>query len=252
MPRFSVGLTLVLLFFSSHAFAQDLRFQEFQLDQHVKTRVGIMERAHSRGEILFVPGFHDQMEQHVDLFRALHDKGFRVVTFDFPKLAVYPFTIRAAHVAAVEKAFVAGDEPMVIVGSSTGGLLTARMAQQRFEESLSRPPEMIVLIGPSVSVYLHREPSLFTIGNSVRVKWNLIPSDYPVLTVVHDNDPTLPASHVRTWVHNQRRGNGMFSAIGCRLESAPSVHRAVAQYIDDVLGFQPVPKLKLGLGCAAF
>lgn len=130
-------------------------------------------------DVFFLHGFGDRMDNHGPLFQAYVKKGYRVISFDYPKhgeskglLPLGFFTLKrlAAIAAQVEKT-VLGEQvhrPLIVVGWSTGGLLALRMFQSQKFEKFSRVPSALILQAPGVSV--RKTP--FTFG-----KWGIITQD---------------------------------------------------------------------------
>lgn len=152
-----------LLFFTTPSHSQELKTNFLKYDKETVLRLGIVNPAavESKGDVIFLHGFSDRLDNHGPLFRELADNGLRVIAFDYPShgetksrsLGWYSFDELLQMIAYVETATVENRQrPLFIIGWSTGGLLAVRMAQMGFTNGLSRRPQAMVLYAPGVSV----------------------------------------------------------------------------------------------------
>ncbi|HEY8271141.1 MAG TPA: alpha/beta hydrolase [Pseudobdellovibrionaceae bacterium] len=115
------------------------------------------------GDILYIHGFGDRLDNHQPLFRAWTKAGFRVIAFDLPShgensgtyndLNNFSFEELAALAVKVEgetKPDTA--RPLILSGWSTGGLVVVRMIQEKWMADLSRPVSGVILFAPGISV----------------------------------------------------------------------------------------------------
>lgn len=125
-------------------------------------RMGVFKaKGPARGDILYLPGLGDRLDNHGPLFSSWTEQGFRVVSFDYPShggtygpmnhLDFYNFN---ALMGLAEKVETATREetgrPLLLAGWSTGGLLATRLVQT---SRLERKPQGLILFSPGVSVY---------------------------------------------------------------------------------------------------
>lgn len=116
------------------------------------------------GDVLYLHGFADRLDNHGPLFEAWRKAGLRVVSFDLPghgenrgfqnRLGWYSFERLGALALEVERRTREDPRrPLILAGWSTGGLLAVRMVQEdRFAGG--RRPSGIVLFAPGVSLHL--------------------------------------------------------------------------------------------------
>ncbi|MBI3547418.1 MAG: alpha/beta hydrolase [Elusimicrobia bacterium] len=118
-----------------------------------------------RGDVIYIHGFADQLDNHPMLFEELTKAGFRVISFDLPghgenkgiqsDLGLYSFPSLASLVVEVEKRTREdAGRPLFIAGWSTGGLLAVRMAQMESFKGSGRAVSGLILYAPGVSVHL--------------------------------------------------------------------------------------------------
>jgi alpha-beta hydrolase superfamily lysophospholipase len=115
------------------------------------------------GDVLFLHGLGDRLDNHAPLFEAWNSAGLRVIALDLPShgetrgagnnLNLYSFTDLGRIVAAVERATREdARRPLVLAGWSTGALLALRVVQSPAFEPLGRPVAGLVLLAPGVAV----------------------------------------------------------------------------------------------------
>lgn len=115
------------------------------------------------GDILYVHGFADRLDNHQPLFRSWTGAGFRVIAFDLPShgensgsyndLNNFSFKDLADLLAKVEQNTKPKSlRPLILSGWSTGGLLIVRMLQKNWTSGLSRPVSGTILFAPGISV----------------------------------------------------------------------------------------------------
>lgn len=177
-----IGLTQFLLlsvlaFAAGSLAAKPLKTFELGVTQapaflySLKLRVGIQEPyGPIRGDVLYLPGFSDRLDNHAPLFEAWNKQGLRVISFDYPShgetrgtsLNFFTFKRMARLVQLVERQTREDENrPLVLAGWSTGGLLAVRMVQSPKLAKLERAPKGLILIAPGVSVRnVVGEPSL--------------------------------------------------------------------------------------------
>ncbi len=113
------------------------------------------------GDILYIHGFADRLDNHQPLFLSWTAAGFRVISFDLPShgensgdynnLNNFSFRDLAELAAKVEQETKA-NRPLILSGWSTGGLVVVRMLQEKWTENFSRPVNGAILFAPGVSV----------------------------------------------------------------------------------------------------
>jgi len=133
------------------------------LDGREELRIGVMEpQAPVIGDVLYLHGFADRLDNHRPLFDAWSQAGFRVISFDYPShgetcgASINGYTIDDLMklAAQVESATIQDrSRPLVLAGWSTGGLLAARILQVGSESPIfSRPVSKAILIAPGVAL----------------------------------------------------------------------------------------------------
>lgn len=133
-------------------------------NQELDLRIGV-QNPHGPvlGDVLYIHGFADRLDNHAPLFSEWNHAGFRVVSFDLPShgenrgtyndLNHFTFEKLAELAAQVEKAtLVDPKRPLILAGWSTGGLLVVRIAQKNWASKFSRPVAGAILFAPGVSV----------------------------------------------------------------------------------------------------
>jgi pimeloyl-ACP methyl ester carboxylesterase len=130
----------------------------------LNVRVGIQEPAGLiEGDVLYIHGFADRLDNHAPLFNAWNQMGLRVISFDLPShgedsgnyndLNHFSFQDLANLAAKVEQ-YTKPEEarPLIIAGWSTGGLIVVRMLQKNWTSGFSRKVSGAILFAPGVSV----------------------------------------------------------------------------------------------------
>jgi pimeloyl-ACP methyl ester carboxylesterase len=158
-------------------------------DQELDLRIGVQDpRSPILGDVLYIHGFSDRLDNHGPLFDEWSRAGFRVISFDLPShgenrgsyndLNNFTFEKLADLVAKVEKAtLVDPKRPLILAGWSTGGLLVVRMLQKSWTSMLTRPVSAAILFAPGVSV--RKLP--WTFGNRL--------GEVTQSTLTHDPNP---------------------------------------------------------------
>lgn len=205
------------------------------------------------GDVLFLHGFSDRMDNHRPLFDAWTSRGFRVVSFEYPShgetcgrnLVHYLYPSLARFAQQVEEATrEEASRPLLVAGWSMGGLLAARMMQD-LEGGFSRPVAGAMLLTPGVVVHaflgkvqnatLTRNPSpphtgpiaptrpaIFPIAANIlyhgdRAFRRPMPEGVPILTVVggDEEDVYAKSEGVRSWVIERRMGGANMMGLSC-------------------------------------
>lgn len=121
------------------------------------------------GNILFLHGFADRIDNHKPLFDQWTKRGFRVIAFDYPSHgetcgeSLEKFTIDglASLAAEVEERMMKdeykkyGSLPLYVSGWSTGGFLATRLVENQLagaDPRLVHPVKGSVLFAPGVAV----------------------------------------------------------------------------------------------------
>lgn len=175
MKKFGILLLLLnsLTSFASELYSEQkgmtsqiMPFSNERLDLKVRT-VQVQNVGQLKGTVLYLPGFADQIDYHMPLVRSLASKGLRVISFDYPS---HGYTKGSSlnnvwfsdlsHIAlAVVNHYRKGEEPLYIIGFSTGGLLAVRTIQEQSNQSSSFAKFFdhnlsgIALIAPGVAVH---------------------------------------------------------------------------------------------------
>jgi pimeloyl-ACP methyl ester carboxylesterase len=193
----------------------------------------------TKGDVLYLHGFSDRIDNHRPLFESLTKQGLRVIAFDYPShgetcgpsLDRYSFTDLAKLAGQVEREN-AMRGPLYLAGWSTGGLLAVRIAQG-LDADFSRPIAKMALFAPGVDVRfvtsvsestLTRNPNpphvaapsptsplkrpVFASAlklNSELAKVHTLPAGLPVLTFVggEDADVYADTKGVSKWARTQ-------------------------------------------------
>ncbi|RDH44411.1 alpha/beta hydrolase [Zooshikella ganghwensis] len=128
-------------------------------------RVGIFQPKNrsAHGDILFLHGHADRLDNHPTLFNTWTQAGFRVISFDWPShglsrtmpIDTFTFDELAAIAILVEKQTAAEKErPLILAGWSFGGLVATRISQQaNLHRIFSRPLTALLLITPGIAVH---------------------------------------------------------------------------------------------------
>lgn len=137
-----------------------------RLPGRLDLRVGITRPAGPvAGDILFIHGFADRLDNHGPLFQELSAAGFRVVSFDLPghgenrgglqnSLDLQSFAGLASIAVEVERRTREdASRPLLLAGWSTGGLLAVRIAQEDAFRDAGRKPRALILFTPGVAVH---------------------------------------------------------------------------------------------------
>jgi pimeloyl-ACP methyl ester carboxylesterase len=110
-------------------------------------------------DVLFYHGFGDCVYNHEALFGALTDAGFGVISFDFPGHgnsagSINDYTIGQIGQMGVQVLYLyAGNNPVNLIGWSTGGLVVARALQDSNVYGLGNTVEKAVMYAPAVAVW---------------------------------------------------------------------------------------------------
>lgn len=132
------------------------------LGEEVPIRIGEQRPVGTpKGDVLYLMGLADRIDNHAPLFSAWTSQGYRVVTFDYPgqgesggSLNHFDFSELANLATRVIDTEYREDDarPLIIAGWSTGGLLAIRMAQVESFPKPRRRPQHMVLFAPGISV----------------------------------------------------------------------------------------------------
>jgi alpha-beta hydrolase superfamily lysophospholipase len=216
--------------------------------------VGIYRPASNpSGDVLYLHGFGDRLDNHGPLFRAWTGAGLRVVSFDFPyhgestATGGYGIGDIGGWALAVERATrEEPGRPLILSGWSTGGLAAVRAAQARLFDG-ERPLRGLILIAPAVAPRMvvgeagrvtgrtltrnpappHRGPiqpdtpfalkSLaVSILASAGLSWRPLPPEVPALVIVAGReDRYVKSRKVLQWVSARRKEGARLSAVEC-------------------------------------
>ena len=147
----------------SRAFAAPLEFKTMSTAGILKNsvRIGIQNPDGAPvGDILFLPGFGDRLDNHGPLFEEWVKKGFRVISFDYPShggttgspLNFFSFRRLAKMVRAVEEFTRSeADRPLILSGWSIGGMIAARIASSDTLARPGRPIKGLILFAPAIA-----------------------------------------------------------------------------------------------------
>lgn len=124
-------------------------------------------RVDFKGCVLYLQGLSDSLRNHQPLYRALSEKGFRVITFDYLGQGDSEGSMNDTRLISRNKAFEIGEQAKWVwdlysraevfnyrdqnckgsqkrvMGWSTGGLATYKLAQEKWADS-------VVLIAPGI------------------------------------------------------------------------------------------------------
>jgi len=144
------------------------------------------------GDVLYIHGFADRLDNHAPLFDAWTRAGLRVIAFDLPShgedsgsnndLNYFNFEALVSLAAQVEEETKAPEtadvkRPLILAGWSTGGLIITRLLQKSWLAGFSRPISGVILFAPGVSV--RKFP--WTFGNKI--------GEVTLATLTHDPHP---------------------------------------------------------------
>ena len=116
------------------------------------------------GDVLYLHGLGDRLDNHARLFEEWNKAGFRVISFDLPShgenkgtsndLNKYTFGDLISLASQVERATLEDEKrPLILAGWSTGGLIAVRAVQSEHLSKLKRTPTALILFAPGVSVH---------------------------------------------------------------------------------------------------
>jgi alpha-beta hydrolase superfamily lysophospholipase len=118
------------------------------------------------GDVLYLHGLGDNLENHPRLFKKWNDKGYNVISFDYPDhgrtftastddLNLYTLK-RLSKIAerTLNKYREDSSKKLVIAGWSTGGILAIRAIQDYFSKDLVASVNSLILYAPGVAVKL--------------------------------------------------------------------------------------------------
>lgn len=133
--------------------------------QKLELRIGVQSpQGEPRGDVLYIHGFGDRLDNHEPLFSAWNQAGLRVISFDLPShgenrgdlnnLNKFDFQALFDLVTQVELATKSLDthRPLILAGWSMGGLLVVRALQEGWNAGLSRQVSGAILITPGIGV----------------------------------------------------------------------------------------------------
>ncbi|MBY0386498.1 alpha/beta fold hydrolase [bacterium] len=150
---------LLSLFLTNMSFAEE-QMLNIGWGCDVRAIVESPKQQEPKADVLFLIGFSDRADNHGPLFSQLTEKGFRVISFDYPShgktkcrsLGVYDLMSLARLTRSVlQSPGIQSDRPLYVSGWSTGGLLVYRMMQQ--EMFYFRDVKGLVLLAPGLAVY---------------------------------------------------------------------------------------------------
>lgn len=228
-----------------------LKCHAMDLEDGLKVRVGTVGDG-GRGDVLYLHGYADRLDNHYPLFDAFVAEGLRVISFDYPShgetvgrpLNEYTFEKLAALAGRVERE-EAPTGNLYLAGWSTGGLLAVRLAQGLLRDALSRPIAGMALFAPGVAVRvvkvvseatLTRNPKpphiaepkprttaetapfpLVLAANATLAGAQQLPSSIPSLVIVGGDkeDKYANTGGVMKWVKAQRRGGAQIVGLQC-------------------------------------
>ncbi len=116
------------------------------------------------GDVLYIHGFGDRLDNHGPLFDEWNRAGLRVIAFDLPShgenegragnIDYFIFERIGKMVARVEKLTREdAQRPLILAGWSTGGLIATRMVQNLSREAIpGRSLSGLILFAPAISV----------------------------------------------------------------------------------------------------
>ncbi|MBY0471761.1 lysophospholipase [bacterium] len=205
-PRLWFFLVLLTAVFSaplSQAVEKKSKASYFRYAPEVRLYVYQVEPKEGpiQANVLFLHGYGDCSENHPELFDAWVEKGYRVISFDYPghgkSQGMYNYLnyfnfhdLAKMAVGAVN--FVEKDEerPLILAGWSTGGLLALRLAQLDSMKHFKTTPSALVLLDPAIS------PKLI-VGNRIgRITRETLTSNPEGLKACPVN-PQFPLLHAR-------------------------------------------------------
>lgn len=158
MGMFTRLLLGSILFVSYSAFSKEFIVH---VGSECHLRVVVEEPVDSppKADVLFLIGFADRADNHGPLFRQLADRGFRVLSYDYPShgetrcgnLNDHSYaSLQRLTRAVVSAPLLASDRPLHIVGWSAGGLLAYRILQNQV--IADRKIVNAVLMAPALAV----------------------------------------------------------------------------------------------------
>lgn len=144
------------------------KFETLSFDQHsgsLNLRIGIQNPVGEPiGDVLYIHGFADRLDNHGPLFSAWTNAGLRVISFDLPShgensgtynnINKFTFENLAKLAATVEQLTKPENlnRPLILAGWSTGGLIIVRALQENWITSFSRPIAGVILFTPGIGV----------------------------------------------------------------------------------------------------
>ncbi len=189
------------------------------------------------GDVLFIHGFADRLDNHVPLFEEFNRRGFRVISFDLPghgentgygnEISNWTFS-EIANLAGMIETKVVKDsgirpEKLLVAGWSTGGLIALRMGQGLSQRSLNtqlnRDISGLILYAPGVYI---RAP--WSVGDfSTGFAWGMVGVVTQESLTHHQNPPhNGPISPKASVLHPVFGMNLLYNAFKARALGIPS------------------------------
>ncbi len=130
----------------------DIKYIEYQNSQ-IRTGIKRTAYANPKGNILYLQGLGDSMMNHEPLFDSLNRHGFNIVSFDYRGQGCSSGHMNSSTIdnlielsQLVWSQYVTSDEKMKLIGWSTGGLVSYKLAYK-----YPKKVEKIALIAPGIA-----------------------------------------------------------------------------------------------------
>lgn len=147
-----ISIFIILLSSSVFAAEMELSYMDYTSDvplveRIVRIRTGVVKANPNvpfKGDIMYLQGLGDSIRNHMPLFTKLSDAGYRVISFDYMgqggsegtmnhtriKATVYSELDIQSIAEEVRQLYQRGDDKLIIMGWSTGGLAAYRLASE--------------------------------------------------------------------------------------------------------------------------
>jgi alpha-beta hydrolase superfamily lysophospholipase len=144
-----------------------LKTRFLTLSNGVEVRIGEqLPEGEIKGDVLYLHGFGDRLDNHGPLFQEWNEQGLRVISFDYPSHGetrgpgLDSFNAPKGALAGLGEIAKQVEQntrqdksrPLILAGWSTGGLLGIRVLQQLSGITFERRPSAAIFFAPALSM----------------------------------------------------------------------------------------------------